>query len=1260
MANEQRITFASIWAFEDIGVQDIGIEMKFVPYVPNDNSTNTDVRYRKALPHLDYHCEYLRHDDLLVVKGRMNGSAKKIAGLVSTFIEDQKNKDLLDMPRTRQLNIPIMLRDDGASVPVATTEDSLGGLLALDIDSDVELIHQSHLMTHVSKFWLSSHGGIGCFATGFHEVLTEIAAVTGTNITIIDEVKGIQISGSSAGDVDDAVAKLTRIEKPLSCLVNHKVGNMGIATEDKATRYSIQNYSSLNQVALRRVLADPATSLNLGISQMFVTTSLSFDEESQSYMLPKNVVNPRPISDGPGKSIIWQNYTFPEVGKGDEFVLLESVEDTNIPAATSATSPTHPFLTAEKAKQVNEWVAEGKEMEVTSEQPEHPPTPPPEFSSNTTAVLGAKRGPAIKTRRPIPSAIQSSQSVPLVVPVTKSERVKVPDPAPRKEDASAPRRKFKMTYSIESGNTDMRVSFSRPTSPCELRDAADSFLNASTPAAPKPRPSLIFDETKHGLNKHPPRPPDNKNSGQTFKAQSKSDYVPARTTKKLDTNNLLVDVTAPAAISTNSLPMMRADQPALIPLNANVDSENTVLKSNAPSRINNIAHDLNGLVMEADCGPQDDSGCPVSHEGAKSGKNDNLSEQVKRLVMLEEAFLEQTRESTTISEVSACAANPPSPRNQINAVLSRRRLEELERRHKAEGKQPSDEVTTREFHHTMNHKAPKPSHNVSSKSPRKAKRQATLEDAWGIPKKPTKSRISDNPTPYENMGPKNISSRHTAQEDVQHARKVQGELSMNESIKQLFEILKPTLKAAEYFPGSLTLEVQIGLALIPVLPKTYKEGLISLREWTEIMQPRTGVSAPTTKFIDRLTTSGLDVDHIVDLKTSKNGNRRFFEHEDNEYSVFYEFHCRSKTDQSIIVEVDGCGKYSIKKPTEALGAVNIHFPGSIWDARMIVRGNIAYPIQGYQEFEDAARYLVDHLWVQPDKHLVRLYTKTSKDKHLTVDKVLMKRWTRYRYIRSNDCSSKGINTPDTSSSTGGKEDSAADSVGSKSAAKEMNSVDNGGTPEAQELQLQVTEVQDLLIGSSSADTQAIRARCIPLAEMIRRGRQWYEVSLVSSAIDAILKTNANIEIGERTHDWRSLDLLGNDAILLQSSIPGCPDSALPSRPVATAVGAAGIGDLLRLTKAVVQNMDGVGFWNCGPCGDVARMPVTGSLNAFSIPNRPITSSMDVIAKTERKSLNFDELESIKEVESSIGGAPAANKPNAASDLKKEQIEIDYW
>ncbi|KAE8346927.1 hypothetical protein BDV24DRAFT_157927 [Aspergillus arachidicola] len=1233
MAFKQRISFASTWAFEDIGVQDIGIEVK------------------KALHHLDCHCEYLRHDDLLVVKGHLNGSATKIAGLYSAFIEDQKNKDLLDMPRTRQLDIPIMLQDDGASVPVTTTEDSLGGLLALDVDTDEELIHHSHLMTRVTKFWLSSNRGIGCFATGFHEVLTEVAAVTGTDITLIDEAKGIQISGNSAGDVDDALAKLTRIEKPLSCLVNPKVGNMGIATEDKTAQYSIQNYGSLNQVALRRVLTDPATSSS--ISQMFVTISLPFDGETQSYMLPKNVTKPQSIGEGPDKSIIWQNYTFPGVGKGDEFVLLESAGDTNIPAATLVISPTHPFLTAEKAKQVNEWVAEGKEMEATSKQPEHPPTPPPpESSSNTTLVPGAKRAPAIKTRRPI----SSNQSVPVVVPVAKSERVKTPDFVPKKEDVPTPRRKWKMTYSAESGNTDLRISCPRPTSPCELRDAADSFLNASTPA-PKPRLTLVFDETKHGLNKHPRLLENKNNDRNALKAQNKGDYVPSRTNRKLGTNNLLVDVTAPAAIRTNSLPIMRADQPALIPLNANSGSEQAVLNSNVPSRVNNIADDLNGSVIEADRGSLDEFGCPVLHEGAKPCRNDNISEQVKRLVMLEEVFLEQTRESTTISEIPARVANSPLPLSRINAILTKRRLEELERRHKAEGKQPSDEVATREFHHTMNHKAPKPSHNVSSKSSRKAKRQATLEDAWGIPKKPTKK---DNPAPTGTMEAKGTSSRHTAQENVRHAQKRQAELSMDESIKQLFEILKPTLEAAEYFPGSLNLEVQMGLALIPVLPKTYKEGLASLREWTEIMQPQTGVSAPTTKFIDRLTTSGSDVDYIVNL-TSQDGKRRFFEHEDNEYSVIYEFHCLYKTNQPIIVEVDERGKYSIKKPTEALGAVNIHFPGSVWDARMIVRGNVAYPIHESWEFEDAARYMVDHLWVPPDKHLVRLFTKLSKDEHLTVEKIFMKRWTRYRYIRSNDFSLKGTNTPDTSSSTGGKADSATGSVGSKSAAKDTISEGNSENPEAQDLLLQVTEVQDLFIASNLADTQAIRARCAPLSEMIRNGRQWYEVSLVSSAIDAILKTNANIEVGERTDDWHSLDLFGNDAILLHNSIPGCADPALPSRPVATAVGTAGIGDLLRLTKVVVQNMDGVGFWNCGPCVDAARMPVAGSLNTPSIHNRINTSPMGAMIKTEKKSLNFDELESIKEVGSSIGDVPVTSKPNvASSDQKKEQIEIEYW
>jgi hypothetical protein len=119
------------------------------------------------------------------------------------------------MPRIRQLDIPVVFQDDAASATVTLDEDREGGLLALDIDSDEELIAPSHPTTRVTEIWSSSYGGIGCFVTGFHGVLAEIAILTGTEITIIDDLKGIQVSGSSARDVDDALTKLTRIEKPL-------------------------------------------------------------------------------------------------------------------------------------------------------------------------------------------------------------------------------------------------------------------------------------------------------------------------------------------------------------------------------------------------------------------------------------------------------------------------------------------------------------------------------------------------------------------------------------------------------------------------------------------------------------------------------------------------------------------------------------------------------------------------------------------------------------------------------------------------------------------------------------------------------------------------------------------------------------------------------------------------------------------------------------------------------------------------------------
>ena len=73
-----------------------------------------------------------------------------------------------------------------------------------------------HTFTQVTKFWLAAAGGVGCFAHEKHrETLGEVARHTGTEIAIIDEIKGLQVSGGNEGDVNDALERLSRIETPL-------------------------------------------------------------------------------------------------------------------------------------------------------------------------------------------------------------------------------------------------------------------------------------------------------------------------------------------------------------------------------------------------------------------------------------------------------------------------------------------------------------------------------------------------------------------------------------------------------------------------------------------------------------------------------------------------------------------------------------------------------------------------------------------------------------------------------------------------------------------------------------------------------------------------------------------------------------------------------------------------------------------------------------------------------------------------------------
>ncbi|KAE8148413.1 hypothetical protein BDV25DRAFT_141797 [Aspergillus avenaceus] len=1233
MASKQRVVLASMWGLEEIGAEEIGNELK------------------KGLPHADLHCEYGKSDGLLVVKGSLEESMPQLAARYSGFIEEQRDKDLLDMPRICPLDLPRVLQDGEISSSVNVENCQEGGLLALE-DTDEELIPCQLPTPRVTKTWISPRGGVGCFATGYSSFLEKIATLTGTEIIVLDEPKGIKVSGSSLGDVDDAFAKLTRIEKPLSCLVTPQVTSIGIAAKQETSQYSICSYGNLSPGALKRVLTDPTMSSHFGLRQMFVTVSLSFDEGTQTYKLPENLTNPRPIGNEPGNSRIWSDFTFPPIGSGDNPLSLEPLvekETTGNQAAPSIFSPSHPYLTVEKAKQVNEWVVEGTEVEVQSGQPEQPAVSPSEGPGEASLTQGATKHQFIKARRVAPSAHNPPSS-----PVKQADRIKTPDTDSKEEDAPTPRKRWKMMYESGLGNPNLQTDGPIPRASDTTPNAVNSFTNDSSPVLKKDHLTANFDSTKYGLNKPPHIPKRNRrNMPESVRTNSNTPrYKPMNKIPKKP--HELVDVATPSVASSRVLSSISMNQPALIPQNASMNilsQEPLVPDTDIISNTASSVHDLDGLVFPNVSVCQPGPGTSTLTQETKAVRDENFTDQVKRLSRLEKAFKEQEDKVTHTSDFLITGISTVKTPRELNALLAKRRLEELEKACNSDEKQSVNELTTRRFHHTMNQKAPNPNGKANAKPMTKAKRQATLEDAWGIPKGPTKNKPGQGFGALAASGITkrlNLSPAELTLTNKQQPLDPKDDISMEEYILQLYRALQPTLEAAEYFPGSLNLEVQIGLLLTPILPKAYQECTLTLDEWTQIFQPRSGVSAPTMKFIDRLTTSGLDIDHIVDLKTSKkDGKRRLFQQTESEYSVFYEFHCRNRADQLLIITVDEQGKHSITKPTEELGTLNIHFPGSIWDARVVVSGNTVHSTGNNKEFEEAAQFMVDHLSIQPNQTLIRIDTRLPNGDCLTIERVYMKRWTRHRHIRPDDISKCAVSL---NSSTG-----ISNTQGTE------NHADIAGDSERDNPQgifLQVTEVQDLLIESATSDSQALSARCItPLTDMIRKGRQWYEVSIVSPVIEALLDANKSIEVGERTDDWSSCDLLGSDVALLNSDTAVSSSSGLLPSAVASVIGPAGIGGLLRLTRAVVEKIDGVGNRNHGPI-DPSRLPVLGSVKTQVVASMPYASSKGTIVKVVNRSLEFDELESIKEVGSVI--VDVQRPCSTYSALKEELIEQEFW
>lgn len=118
------------------------------------------------------------------------------------------------MPRVRRIEVSDIVDIDGIESHESTPEKNRREtLLEFENDSDQETVSVPNI--RCTRYWLSANGGLGCFECAFEDILAEVARLTGTDISVKDDIKRIQVSGNNEDDVDDALEKLSRIEKPL-------------------------------------------------------------------------------------------------------------------------------------------------------------------------------------------------------------------------------------------------------------------------------------------------------------------------------------------------------------------------------------------------------------------------------------------------------------------------------------------------------------------------------------------------------------------------------------------------------------------------------------------------------------------------------------------------------------------------------------------------------------------------------------------------------------------------------------------------------------------------------------------------------------------------------------------------------------------------------------------------------------------------------------------------------------------------------------
>ncbi|KAJ5999969.1 hypothetical protein N7481_000378 [Penicillium waksmanii] len=465
----------------------------------------------------------------------------------------------------------------------------------------------------------------------------------------------------------------------------------------------------------------------------------------------------------------------------------------------------------------------------------------------------------------------------------------------------------------------------------------------------------------------------------------------------------------------------------------------------------------------------------------------------------------QINESTSLSEI----AEAPQPRDPADDSIH-------------EAQVAVSESETRELHSIMNQKSARPvdidkESKIQARADSKARHTARKNDMWGLTTF-QRARGHNNvakailePTMEPGVGAKErLSSRN---DTIKRSKS-------EDRAKTVFHMLEPVLGAAKAFPGRMTLEVQIGLILVP---PTQPCGPMDLAELRKYFNPNTGLPPPKPFLYNRLAISKADIDNLIGLRVA---GRRVFDQEPYEEAVDCEFHCvlpKGNTVESFLVTIFNDEPARTTGPNFPLGNIHLNFPDNNWDAAIVLTGQSPYVKLGANIKDDI---------LEMTKNFRKVFSGSDIQIETTVppppfeiEKILMKRVSKYRYLREGEKDRK------------------------------------------EDLYMRITEIQDLVISYSGFQKTDIKAYCPDESDKVERPHRWSEVSLISSGTEDALESNWKLEVGSQTSKWNTATLFGQGTAPASSSAASSPDALID---------APGLWSLFGLTETVVKNIDEIG------------------------------------------------------------------------------------